>query len=101
MLEEFSLSLQLSKTLFQENEIKPNLGCTLGPKKSTCSLMKSLDPLPGKEDWKREKETQQMIKVKKMAVSISDMDLKNDRCSFEQVLACKSRLHGFLRRFEI
>lgn len=62
--------------------------------------MKSLDPLPGKEDWEWEKKAQQMLKGKKMVVSISDKDPKNDQRSIEQVLAWKSRLHGFLRRFE-
>lgn len=33
MLGEFSFSLQLSNTLFQENKIKPNLGCALWAKK--------------------------------------------------------------------
>lgn len=46
--------------------------------------MKSLDPLPRKEDWKREKKTQQMIKGKKTVVSISDMDPKNDNAVFNK-----------------
>lgn len=49
--------------------------------------MKSLDPLPGKEDWEWEKKAQQMLKGKKMVVSISDKDPKNDQRSIEQVLA--------------
>lgn len=63
--------------------------------------MESLDALPGKEDWKREKKTQKIIKGKKMVLSISDMDPKIYQHHFEQVLACKNRLHRFLRRFTI
>lgn len=63
--------------------------------------MESLDALPRKEDWKREKKIQQIIKGKKMVLSISDMDQKNYQHHFEQVLACKNRLYRFLRRFTI